>query len=102
MIAGRYPESASSRIYRDKDGKFELDKENSRVLEGIGLVSGAVFSDLNGDGFPELVLACEWGPLKIFRNDRGRLISWTPEVLSSLDPSSEATLRRVDPRHSQT
>jgi hypothetical protein len=85
VIAGRYPESASSRIYRDKDGKFELDKENSRVLEGIGLVSGAVFSDLNGDGFPELVLACEWGPLKIFRNDRGRLISWTPEVLSSLD-----------------
>jgi len=85
VIAGRYPEPASSRIYREKDGKFELDLDNSRVLEGIGLVSGAVFTDLNGDGFPELVLACEWGPLKLFRNDHGRLVAWNPEVFSTLD-----------------
>jgi hypothetical protein len=35
------------------------------------LVSGAVFSDLDADGDPDLILACEWGPLKVFRNDRG-------------------------------
>jgi len=29
-----------------------LDAENSRLLEKIGLVSGAVWSDLDGDGFP--------------------------------------------------
>jgi hypothetical protein len=86
VIAGHYPEPASSRIYREKGGKFELDVDNSRVLEGIGLVSGAVFTDLNGDGFPELVLACEWGPLKILRNDHGRLVAWDPEVFSTLAP----------------
>jgi hypothetical protein len=39
----------------------------------VGLVSGAVFSDLDGDGFPELILACEWGPIRIFQNHGGRL-----------------------------
>ena len=38
-----------------------------------GLVSGAVWSDLDGDGFPELVLACEWGPVKVFKNVHGQL-----------------------------
>lgn len=76
VIPGRYPEPASSRIYRNRNGKFEPDADNSRVLDQVGLVSGAVFSDLDGDGFPELVLACEWGPLKIFRNDQGRLREW--------------------------
>jgi hypothetical protein len=54
-------------------GKYVLDEGNSRVLEGVGMVSGAVWSDLDGDGFPELILACEWGPLRIFHNDHGRL-----------------------------
>jgi hypothetical protein len=43
-------------------------------------VSAAVWSDLDGDGFPELILACEWGPLKIFRNDKGKLFPWNPAV----------------------
>jgi hypothetical protein len=36
-------------------------------------VSGALFADLNGDGWPDLILACEWGPIRIFRNDHGTL-----------------------------
>jgi hypothetical protein len=42
----------------------------------VGLVSSAIFTDLDADGLPELVLACDWGPLRIFRNDRGRYVSW--------------------------
>jgi len=37
------------------------------------LVNGAVFSDLNGDGWPDLVLACSWGPVRVFLNSHGRL-----------------------------
>ena len=40
------------------------------------MVSGAVWTDLEGDGYPELVLACEWGPVKIWRNHGGRLQAW--------------------------
>ena len=77
VLAGRYPEPASSLIFRRHDGQWKPDTENNRLLVNVGLVSGAVFTDLDGDGAPDLVLACEWGPLKIFRNDHGRLTPWS-------------------------
>src|SRR5207253_7448665 len=61
VVPGKYPEAASSRVYRNEGGRFVLDEKNSRALEQAGLVSGAVWADLDGDGFAELVLACEWG-----------------------------------------
>src|SRR5262249_27882741 len=73
VIAGRWPEAASSRIYRKEAGRWVLDAGNTRAFEKAGLVSGAVFSDLDGDGLPELLLACEWGPIRLFRNSGGRL-----------------------------
>ncbi len=86
-IPGRFPEAASSRIFRHDGKQLSLDAENSRALENIGLVSGAVWSDLDGDGFPELVLACQWGPLRLFRNARGKLTPWNAGVFgTALDP----------------
>lgn len=79
VIPGRYPEAASSFIYRNAGSGFELDAENSALLEGLGLVTGAVFSDLNGDGQPDLALACEWGPIRVFQNSRGMLRDATSE-----------------------
>jgi len=52
---------------------------NGSLLQGVGLVSGAVWSDLRGDGFPELILACEWGPVRIFENRRGTLSEGTDD-----------------------
>jgi hypothetical protein len=50
-----------------------LDEANSRVLEQVGMVSGAVWSDLDGDGYPELILACEWGPVRVYHSEKGEL-----------------------------
>ena len=87
VLPGRFPEAASSRIFRHDGKQLQPDAENSRVLENVGLVSGAVWSDLDGDGFPELILACQWGPVKIFRNDHGKLAPWNPRVTGvALDP----------------
>jgi hypothetical protein len=66
-----------------------LDADNTRALANVGLVNGAVWSDLDGDGLPELLLACEWGPLQIFRNDRGKLTPWNPKV--TLKPPANAS-----------
>jgi hypothetical protein len=82
-IAGRYPEATPSRLYRCSGEQLELDLEHSRQLAAVGLVNGAVWSDLDGDGFAELILACEWGPLRIFRNDHGKLAAWNPTVEAS-------------------
>src|SRR5262249_2661531 len=58
VVPGKYPAPASSRLYRHKAGKLELDEVNTARLNAVGLVSAAVWSDLDGDGFPELILAC--------------------------------------------
>jgi hypothetical protein len=73
VIPGRYPEAASSKIYRNHGGVFQLDEERSKVFKEVGLVNGAVFSDINGDGRLDLILACEWGPIRIFINEGGQL-----------------------------
>ena len=80
VMGGRYPEPVSSLLFRNVGGRFELDEINRAALENIGMVSGAVFADLTGNGYPELVLACEWGPIRILANDAGRLREITREM----------------------
>ncbi len=80
VIPGRYPEAADSKIYRNVGGQLVLDEENSRVLEKVGLVNGAVWSDLDGDGYPDLILACDWGPIRVFKNQAGHLHEITKEL----------------------
>ena len=80
VIPSRYPEAADSKLYRSHGGHWEVDAENSRALQGAGLVTGAVFSDLDGDGLPELILSSEWGPLHVFHNDHGRYREITREL----------------------
>ena len=71
-VPGRWPEPATSRLYRRDGAGWSLLQEFSRV----GPVSGAVFTDFDGDGDPDLVLAVEAGPLRCFRNDGGKLTEW--------------------------
>ncbi|MCG8603515.1 VCBS repeat-containing protein, partial [bacterium] len=70
-LPGRYPEPATSKLYLNERNQFKPDRTNSERLNSIGLVSGAVFSDFDGDGDPDLILALEWGALTVLRNDDG-------------------------------
>ena len=40
-------------------------------------MSGAVFGDLDLDGDADLVLALEWGPVMVLRNDAGKFTDAT-------------------------
>jgi hypothetical protein len=89
VVPGKYPRAASSALFRNQDGRLVLDSQNAKALTDLGLVSGAVFSDLDADGDPDLVLACEWGPLRICLNEQGRLtardwpLSWPTRAPNS-------------------
>jgi hypothetical protein len=80
VVPGRFPEPAASQLCRLAPGPFPLDTKASQALAQAGLVSGAVASDLDGDGRPELVLACNAGPLRVFRFQSGQF----QEVTDSL------------------
>jgi hypothetical protein len=75
-IAGRYPEPATSMLFRNEGSRFVPMQR----FENIGLVSGAVFSDLDADGDPDLVLACHYDSLRVFRNDRGTFTDATADL----------------------
>jgi enediyne biosynthesis protein E4 len=80
VVPGRYPESAASQLWR-ADGK-PVAAELGNGVKDLGLVTGATWSDLTGDGFPELVVTREWDSPALFRNDSGRLQRWRPMVRS--------------------
>ena len=80
VIPGRYPEAASSALFRHVNGQWQRDDGNSALLKNVGLVGAAVFSDLNGDGWPDLILACEWGPVRVFLNEKGKFREATREL----------------------
>lgn len=72
VVPGRYPEPATSLLLRKEAERFVV----AQRFEKLGLVSGALFSDLDGDGVPELILACEWGPIRILRQKAGQFEPW--------------------------
>ena len=44
------------------------------------MVTGALWSDANGDGWLDLLVTVEWGPVKFFVNEKGRLREATAEA----------------------
>jgi len=72
IYPGGYPLSPSSHLYRNERGRFVLDSANARVLDKLGMVSTALFSDIDGDGDQDLLVAIEWGKIRVFQNTGGR------------------------------
>ena len=58
-------------------GRWQEDPGDAALFAGVGPVSAALFTDLTGDGWPELVLAIDGGPIRVYRNERGRLVEAT-------------------------
>ncbi|MES2829443.1 MAG: VCBS repeat-containing protein [Bacteroidota bacterium] len=87
FISGRvkpweYPEPVSSIILRNDshDGIAKFTDVTSGVapaLKNIGLVCDALFTDFDNDGWPDLIMAGEWMPLTMLRNDHGKFVNIT-------------------------
>lgn len=66
IIPARYPEPPSSVFLRNENGTLQIDRQSSDTFDYAGLVSAAIWSDLTQDGSPELLLAIDGGPLRVF------------------------------------
>lgn len=75
--SGHYPNAHPSMLYQVVGSGLRRDTQNGVLLENLGLVHDAVWSDLNQDGYPELIVAAAWSPIKVFENRRGRLFDVT-------------------------
>ncbi|HEY8993511.1 MAG TPA: FG-GAP-like repeat-containing protein [Lacunisphaera sp.] len=79
---GQYPLSPRSALLVNHGGRFE-DTTTTLApgLSEIGMVTSALWSDVDGDGWPDLLLALEWGQIKYFHNDAARRFEdWTEKA----------------------
>ncbi len=70
---GKYPFPARSYLLRNDNKRFtDVTAELAPDLQSPGMVKDAVWTDLNGDGAPDLVVVGEWMPVSIFIQENGR------------------------------
>lgn len=77
-----YPKPVSSFILRNdsQNGKISFTDVTSEIagdLINIGLVSDALFTDFDNDGWQDLIIAGEWMPLTFLKYENGRFINVT-------------------------
>jgi len=85
VIPGQYPLAPRSRILLNTGGKFhDATDEVSDGLSRTGLVTDAIWSDIDGDGWLDLLVTHEWGPVKVWKNTEGRLTEHPQPEIGSL------------------
>jgi hypothetical protein len=77
VIAGRYPEADVSAILLN-DGKGNFSDVTDRFapdLKAIGIVTDAMWLDLNNDKRLDLAVVGEWMPVTLYINKNGKLVN---------------------------
>ena len=74
IVPGAYPQSPRSFLLRNVGGRFEIANDDAMpAAASIGMATGCVWSDVDGDDWMDLMIACDWGPVRCFRNRSGEL-----------------------------
>ena len=77
-VPGKYPDVPRSFLYRNEGGKFtDVTDTVAPGLRELGLVTAALWADVDGDKRADLVVATEWGPVTLFRNN-GKTLTAAP------------------------
>ena len=58
----------------------DITNSKCKGLEIAGLISAALWSDFNMDGWPDLILAGEWMPINLNKNVLGNFQDVTPDT----------------------
>jgi len=125
LVPGQYPTAPQSALLANRGGKFEdVTDTLAPALREVGLVTSALWSDVDGDGWPDLLIALDWGHIKYFHNKAGQgFEDWSEKAgflaagtgwwtsLASADFNGDGrpdfvagnlglnTIYRADPRH---
>lgn len=82
VVAKQYGQIPSSHLLiNNGKGVFTIAPENTAPgLQHTGMVTSAVWSDVDKNGWPDLVVVGEWMPLTVFMNHEGKLQNSTKQL----------------------
>ncbi len=65
-------------LQNDGKGNFrDVTPQVAPGLQNLGMITDAVWADIDGDADDDLIVVGEWMPLRIFKNDQGKFIEIT-------------------------
>jgi hypothetical protein len=81
VLLGNYPVPPRSYILRNDHGRFtDVTSSVCPVLEDIGLLNSATWIDFDNDKKPDLIIAGDWMPIRIFKNSGTTLTEITDQT----------------------
>jgi enediyne biosynthesis protein E4 len=76
VLPGKYPFAPKSYLLKNEKGKFmDVTSQMAPMLNDIGMVTSAVWMDINNDKLPDLILAGEWMPIIALENHSSGFIT---------------------------
>ncbi|RUA07183.1 MAG: hypothetical protein DSY82_08600, partial [Flavobacteriia bacterium] len=91
LIPGNYPVPADSHLLENVSTKGkpkfkDVTKDKAPRFKNLGLATDAVWTDIDKDGWTDLIVVGEWMPITVFRNVEGSFENITKKV--NLDESN--------------
>lgn len=81
VVPGKYPASPRSILYKNAGGKFvDVTDDVAPGLRNVGMVTAAVWADIDGDKRADLLVATEWGPVTYWHNTGKKLENLTGQA----------------------
>ncbi len=73
LVPHQYPQPQASYLLKNKSRpggaiRFVIDEQATAAIASATNVCDALFTDVDNDGRPDLLLAGEWSPLRLYRN----------------------------------
>jgi hypothetical protein len=82
IVPGRYPESPASALLAWRNGRYvDVTAAVAPSLARRGMVTAALWSDVDDDGWVDLLVAYDWGQVACYRNVDGKKLEDVTERL---------------------
>jgi hypothetical protein len=76
LSPGQYPSAGESYILRNDGGRFtDVTAAVCPDVKNAGMVTAALWTDFNQDGWTDLIVVGEWMPVTFYKNTAGKLVN---------------------------
>ncbi len=71
MVPGQYPSPKVGHALLNNQGNGSFSLASPPEFNALGMVTGALWSDVDNDGWLDLMLTCDWGPVRFLHHRQG-------------------------------